>query len=181
LSKVKIGTVALGGCLGCHMSLLDLDETLRDLALAGKIEIVFSPPLMDVKDPPAADVFIVEGAVSSEEDVEVVKKVRERCKILVAVGDCACLRGNLTMRNLYKKDEVLKCAYVETDSTTKGKVPSGKELPELLEKARPVDKIVKVDCFAPGCPPSPKVLKYVLTELLNGVIPTVPPELLHYD
>ncbi len=181
MSKVRIGTVALGGCLGCHMNILDLDEVLRDLVLANKIEIVFSPPLMDVKDPPEADVFLVEGAVNHEEDVEMIKKVRARTKILVAVGDCACVRGILTIRNLHKKDEVLKRAYVETESTKNGKVPTGKELPELLDKGVPVDKMVKVDCYVPGCPPSPKVLKYVLTELLNGVIPTVPPEMLHYD
>ncbi|MEM4188071.1 MAG: hypothetical protein QXN56_02755 [Candidatus Hadarchaeum sp.] len=171
----------MGGCLGCHMSLLDLDEILRDLILAQKIEIVFSPPLIDTREPPTADIFIVEGAVNHEEDLEVIKKVREKCKILVAFGDCACMRGILAMRNLFKKEEALQCAYVETASTKNGKIPDGREVPKLLEKALPVDKVVKVDCYVPGCPPSPKSIKYVLEELLKGLIPKVPQELLHYD
>lgn len=67
MNKVKIATVWLDGCSGCHMSFLDMDERL--LALAGVIDLVYSP-LVDFKEfPPDVDVTLVEGAVSSEEDL----------------------------------------------------------------------------------------------------------------
>src|SRR5512141_1194070 len=91
MTKKKIATVWLDGCSGCHMSFLDIDERLVDLA--DKIDIVYSP-LVDIKEfPPEVDVALVEGAVSSEDDLERIHNIRKHAKILVALGDCA-VTGN---------------------------------------------------------------------------------------
>ncbi len=71
MSKKKMATVWLDGCSGCHMSFLDMDERL--LAIAGAADLVYSP-LVDAKEfPEDVDVTLVEGAVSSEEDLHKIK------------------------------------------------------------------------------------------------------------
>ena len=77
-TKVRVATVWLSGCSGCHMSFLDLDERLIDLAK--KITVVYSP-IADVKEfPENVDVTLIEGAVANEEQLEMLKKVRAQNK-----------------------------------------------------------------------------------------------------
>ncbi len=111
--KVKVATVWLAGCSGCHMSFLDQDELLVDLAK--KIQLVYSP-IADIKVfPEGVDVTLVEGAVSNEEELEMIKSVRERTKVLISLGDCA-VTGNVTaLRNIWPNGDkaVLQRAYIE--------------------------------------------------------------------
>lgn len=167
MSKVKVATVWLDGCSGCHMSFLDMDERL--VALAGKVDIVYSP-LVDPKNfPDMVDVTLVEGAVSSEDDLNKILKIREHSRIIVSLGDCAVTSNVPCMRNAYSVDEVLERAYV--DNATLVKKPPTRVVPKLLPKARPVHEVVKVDVFVPGCPPSADTIHFVLTELIAGRIP----------
>ncbi|HRX04641.1 MAG TPA: hypothetical protein P5148_15965, partial [Anaerolineae bacterium] len=83
--KVRLATAWLGGCSGCHMSFLDLDERLIDLAEA--VELVYSP-IADVKTfPENVDVTLVEGAVANVDHLELAEQIRERSKIVVSFGD----------------------------------------------------------------------------------------------
>src|ERR1700692_3426288 len=92
MERLRVATVWLGGCSGCHMSFLDLDEFL--IELAGKIDLVYST-IIDVKEyPENVDVCLIEGAVCNEDNLELLHEIRERTKILVAFGDCA-LTGNV--------------------------------------------------------------------------------------
>src|SRR5215469_6455757 len=114
MDRIKLATVWLGGCSGCHMSFLDLDEALIDLA--EKVDIVFSP-IIDTKEyPENVDLVLVEGAVCNEEHVEMAHKIRKRTKYVVSFGDCA-VTGNVTaLRNqlgLDNAESVLQRAYVE--------------------------------------------------------------------
>src|ERR1700753_44947 len=97
MSKLKLATVWLDGCSGCHMSFLDLDERL--LEIGGLVDLVFSP-LVDFKEyPEDVDLALVEGAVGSVEDQHKIKKIRSRTKFLVAMGDCAVTGNVSAMRN----------------------------------------------------------------------------------
>ena len=169
-SRTRIATSWLSGCSGCHMSFLDMDERLVEIAK--KIELVYSP-IADVKTfPENVDVTIIEGAVANEEQLELLKKIRERTKILVSLGDCA-VTGNVTaLRNSLDNSarQVLKRAYVETTEVNP-KIPE--EIPQLLEKALPLHEVVRVDYYIPGCPPSADLIHYVLSELLAGKTPNM--------
>ena len=178
MAKVKIATSWLDVCAGCHMSFLDIDEAIIDIANA--VEFTKSP-ITDIKEFPEVDVGIISGAIGNVEQEEEAKELREKCKILVVLGDCACFGGIPSMRNAFSKEEVLRRVYLETESTKEGKIPSSPEIPPLLEKALPVNAVVKVDCFVPGCPPRAEAIKYALTELLQGRIPVLPSEMMRFD
>jgi len=178
LNKVRIATAWLSGCSGCHMSFLNIDEALMEVA--SKVEFVRSP-LVDAKEFRPCEVAIVEGAVSDTDNLETLKSLRANCKILVALGDCAVFGGMTSMRNLFDAEDVLKRGYVETETTKDGFVPVDPPVPRLLEQATPLSAHVKVDVNIPGCPPHPESILHVVTRLLEGKDPKLPRELLHFD
>jgi NAD-reducing hydrogenase small subunit len=168
--KVRVATVWLSGCSGCHMSLLDQDERLFDLAKT--VTLVYSP-LADVKEfPENVDVTLVEGAVANDEQLAMLKKVRDRTKTLISLGDCA-VTGNVTaLRNSWRHSDqaVLERAYKDPADLNPA-IPTA--VPKLLINARSLHEIVKVYFFIPGCPPHADLINYVLTELLAGRTPVM--------
>ena len=168
LAKVRVATLWLSGCSGCHMSFLDQDERLIDLAK--KITLVYSP-IADIKDfPEGVDVTLIEGAVANEEQFAMLNKVRTRTKILISLGDCA-VTGNVTaLRNSWRHSDqaILERAYKDP-ADLNAAIPTA--VPKLLINARPLHEIVKVDFFIPGCPPDADLINYMISELLAGRTP----------
>lgn len=164
MSKPKLATVWLDGCSGCHMSFLDMDERL--IELAEKVDLVYSP-LVDTKEfPEGVDIALIEGAVSSEEDLHKIQMIRGRTKTLVSFGDCAVTANVPSMRNPFPVEAIYDRAYRET-ATLERRIPD-QVIPRLLPYARPVHEVVAIDVFIPGCPPSADVIWYAITELLEG-------------
>jgi NAD-reducing hydrogenase small subunit len=164
MSKKRLATVWLDGCSGCHMSFLDIDERL--IALSEMADLVYSP-LVDAKIfPENVDITLVEGAVSSEDDLHKIRTVRARTKTLVSLGDCAVTANVPAMRNPFSTKSVYDRAYCENVTFDAG-IPD-QVVPRLLPYARPVHEIVAVDVYIQGCPPSADVIFYALTELLEG-------------
>lgn len=167
--KIKVATVWLDGCSGCHMSFIDMDERL--LELGSQFDLVYSP-LVDFKVyPEHVDVALVEGAISSVEDEHKIHRIRERTKFLIAMGDCAVTGNVPAMRNPFGPDEVLERAYLE-NSTAQAQIPCV-IVPMLLQTVRPVHEFVKVDMYLPGCPPSADTFYTVLSDLLAGRTPDI--------
>jgi NAD-reducing hydrogenase small subunit len=167
MSKIRLATVWLDGCSGCHMSLLDTDERL--IALAQRVSVVWGP-LVDAKEfPESVDVTLVEGAVSSEEDLHRILLIRARTRVLISLGDCA-ITGNVpAMRNNFGADAVLRRAYLD-NFTQDPQIPR-EVIPQLLPVTRPVHEVAPVDFFIPGCPPSADLIYTVLSDLLEGRAP----------
>ena len=175
MSRPKLATIWLDGCSGCHMSLLDIDERL--LTLTERADLVYSP-LVDTKVfPDDVDVVLVEGAVSTDEDLARIKLVRARSKVVVAFGDCAITTNVPGMRNALDgvppARPLFERAYVENVTVPSGGYPS-REVPHHLPKTLPVHKVVDVDVFLPGCPPSADVIFDAVVALLDGRRPALP-------
>lgn len=170
MDHLRIATVWLGGCSGCHMSFLDLDEWLIDLAQ--QVDLVFSP-ILDLKEyPDRVDVVLVEGAIANEDHLEMIRKVRARTKVIVAFGDCA-VTGNVTaLRNpLGPAVNVLCRAYLgAADLHPQIPVEPG-IVPPLLDRVRPIHEVVPVEFYLPGCPPPAGRIRALLEQVIAGQTP----------
>jgi len=169
MKKVKLATLWLDGCSGCHMSILDIDEAIA--AVAEKADLLYGPLVDAQVFPEEVDVTLVEGAVSSDEDLEKIKHVREHTRLLVALGDCAITSNVPAMRNSVPVKKLLERIYVEGADVDK-RIPT-QGVPELLKHAVPLHEVVKVDLHIPGCPPPAAAIKFVIGELLEGRVPEV--------
>lgn len=176
--KVKIATCSLAGCFGCHMSLLDLDERLFELA--ERVELDRSP-LTDIKELGDCDLGLIEGGVCNAENVHVLMEFRARCKILVAIGACALNGGVPAMRNQYDLKECLEESYLRGIGLVNPQIPNDPEIPLLLNKVHPLHEVVKIDYFLPGCPPSADAIWTFVNQLLSGQPLALPYTQIHYD
>jgi NAD-reducing hydrogenase small subunit len=164
MRKLRLATVWLDGCSGCHMSLLDLDAAL--IPVLRKVDIVYGP-LVDAQEfPEDVDVTLVEGAVSSQHDADMIQTIRQRSKTVVSLGDCAVTGNVAAMRNTVPVSKLLQRVYVEGADTSKLVPANG--VPQLLKLARPAHDYVKVDYDIPGCPPHSKVISALLASLVEG-------------
>ncbi len=169
MSKPRVATVWLDGCSGCHMSLVDLDERILDIF--SRADLVYGP-LVDVKEfPENVDVCLVEGSVSSEDDLERIMIVRERTKTVIAFGDCAVTSNVPGMRNPIGVPPLLRRAYME-NADVNPMFPD-RVVPQLLPTSQPINRFVDVDVFLPGCPPSADLIYTLLDDLLSGRTPEV--------
>ncbi len=168
MSKPRLATYVLGGCTGCHLSLLDAHEGLLDLL--GKVELVESPLTAEaLTDVPECDVALVEGAITNSHDEEVAKRIRERSAVVVAVGSCATLGGIGGLRNLLDRDRMLDEVYGDG---APGKAGAG--LPRLTGRVRPLSDVIEVDVEVPGCSPPTANIVSALTGVIAGDLSAPP-------
>jgi NAD-reducing hydrogenase small subunit len=168
-ARPRFATVWLGGCSGCHMSFLDMDERLLEIVAIA--DLVYSP-FLDIKEfPEGVDVTLVEGAVANDDHLKDLRRIRERTIVLVSFGDCA-VTGNVTaLRNpLGAADRVLRPLYMERPARPRMPHEPG-IVPALLDRVRPLHGVVPVDVYIPGCPPHPDLIFDTLTGLIAGRTP----------
>ena len=163
---MKIAIVELASCSGCSIAVLDLHEALLDLVSSA--EIVYSPVLMDVKEPPSdIDVAFVTGAVRNQENQERLKKIRSCSKHIIALGTCACYGGISGLSMLNSNDEIFRYVYQEVETVKPdGVIP--KDVPPFLYRAFAVGDVIPVDYYITGCPPKEAYLKKILPALVAG-------------
>ncbi|MCL6510699.1 MAG: oxidoreductase [Anaerolineae bacterium] len=170
MDKLKFASVWMGGCSGCHMSFLDLDEWLFDLAEA--VEVVYSP-VADIKTfPQHVDVTLVEGAIANQDHLELIQTIRKNSKLVVSFGDCA-VTGNVTaMRNPLDGAEVVLDRAYKDAQLLRPQVPHDDGIvPPLVDHVVPVHAVIPVDLYIPGCPPPAKRIRAVLQALVEGKSP----------
>ena len=180
-AKKRLATVWLTGCSGCHMSFLDLDEWLFELA--DLADIVYSPVASDCKTyPKAVDICLVEGGVGTSDNLRLIRQVRQRTRVLIAFGDCAITANVPGMRNnLGGIDAVLGSAYGATAQVFSQLPEDSGPVPKLLDQVLPVHELVPVDLYLPGCPPSASRIRAALEPLLHDRWPELSgPELIRF-
>ena len=167
--KAKIGTMWLGGCSGCHLSIADFHESLLDVLELAEFE--FSPVLMDTKydEVPELDVLIVEGGIRNDENRELAEMLNEKAKFIICYGTCACYGGIPGLGNLFTVDELEEEAYINSLSTVNpDKIIPNEEVPHLESRVRPLEDVMDIDLMVPGCPPRSDVVAQAVVALLKG-------------
>ncbi len=165
-AKARVATAWLGGCSGCHMSFLDMDEFLLQFNQLARV--VYSP-LVDAKEiPDGIDVFLLEGAIANEDNLEVAREARAKSKVVVSFGDCA-VTGNVTaMRNpLGDPAGILTRVYVDGVDVNP-QIPDERPIvPALMPQVLPVHQVIDVDVYVPGCPPDADRIRRAVLALLG--------------
>jgi F420-non-reducing hydrogenase small subunit len=158
---LKVSIVSLTCCAGCVSSLLNAGDALLEI-LFGDFEIVYSPTFMDLKEVPEVDLAIVEGGVRTEADEKLIREVRAKSKILVALGICATHGGITSLGNVASLKKLLEKEYSIIDTS---------KLPELEDLMYPICNFVDVDYYIPGCPPMPFLIVHTLKNIVSGKPP----------
>ncbi|MFW9779761.1 MAG: oxidoreductase [Candidatus Heimdallarchaeota archaeon] len=184
--KAKIAFYWAASCGGCEIAILDLDETVLDVA--AKADIVFWPVAVDTKyqdvesmPDNSIDVTFFNGGIRNSEAVHVAKLLRKKSKFLVAFGTCAHCGGVPALANFKDKNSIFERVYKTTPSTrnpdevypsTSYTTKEGEiTIPEFFDAVYPLDEVVPVDYYVPGCPPTKKWIIAGVTAFLTGELP----------
>ncbi len=186
MGKPKIAFYWCASCGGCEEALVDLAEDF--LKVAEAVEIVFWPVAMDYKrhDVEAlADneiaVSFINGAIRTEEQVEMARLLRKKSQLVIAFGSCAHLGGIPGLANLHSREEIFATLYRDIPSvvnpekvypSTEFETGSGTvTLPEFYDEVRTLNQVVDVDYFIPGCAPPPDIIMNAITAILENKLP----------
>lgn len=164
-AKVKLNTEWLSACGGCHVSIVDLHEKILDVL--GAVEILHCPVLTDVKEYPKADVGILTGAIRTEHDRHAAIAMRESCRLVIAFGTCAVYGGIPGAALAHSREEILDRVYVHNPTTRTTNVPSSHVAP-MEKMVTPIDEVIPVDLYLPGCPPHAAFVFDALLALVEG-------------
>jgi F420-non-reducing hydrogenase small subunit len=185
MAKLKLASYWAAACGGCDVAILDTHEKILDIAAAA--DIVFWPIALDFKyaDVEAMpdghiDVTLFHGAVRNSENEHLAHLLRAKSKVLVAFGSCAHIGGIPGLANLFDRKSIFERVY-HTQSTanpdgvepqTKTRMPEGDlTIPEFYDTVMPLDHVVEVDYYVPGCPPTPKQIWAVVQAIVSGQLP----------
>uniref|UniRef100_A0A7V6CMQ6 Oxidoreductase n=1 Tax=candidate division WOR-3 bacterium TaxID=2052148 RepID=A0A7V6CMQ6_UNCW3 len=181
--KKKFAFYWAASCGGCEIAVLDINEKI--LEVIKNADILFWPVAIDTKykDVEALpdnyfDFCFFNGSIRNSEQEHLAKLLRKKSKNLVAFGSCACEGCIPGLANLYKKEDILKRAFLETESTKNPKeiIPQ-KAIPyngekivssEFYSQVFPLDEIVAVDYYLPGCPPPTGLIILAMEKIFNN-------------
>lgn len=161
MSKPRVAIFDFACCEGCQLQIVNLEEEILDLI--GAVDVVEWREAMSEQST-EYDIALVEGSITRPEDEERVKVIRQRAKVLVALGACATIGGVNKLKNHFDLDEVKQYVY--------GEAASMPHLDTAMTKA--VDEVVPVDFKIHGCPIDRTEFTYVIRCLLLGKTPVIP-------
>lgn len=159
--KPRVGMFAFTCCEGCGLAVIECENELLDvLNLINLVE--WREGLSEKADPPELDIALVEGSISTHADERKLKEIRERAKVLVALGACAHTGGLNALKNRYGMNEVKRMVYGE----------AGDQFDTI--PARPLSAVVPVDFFLPGCPIDRGEFLSMVRDIALGKTPRLP-------
>jgi F420-non-reducing hydrogenase small subunit len=181
-------SIAMGqgsSCWGCFQSLVDIHLGLADVL-----------PLLDIKYWQAVADFklhhlegypdksivvgLYEGMARTEEDIHLLKVMRDKCQILIAFGSCSCFGGIPGLANFSDIEECYDVKFRENKTVSGGEVPTV-NVPPIAPVVKPNTDFVDFDIFLPGCPPTSKLILTAITALLENKPIELPPHAVcHY-
>ncbi|HTP24216.1 MAG TPA: hypothetical protein VMK12_00975 [Anaeromyxobacteraceae bacterium] len=166
--RVTINTEWLSGCGGCHVGIMDLHEKM--LSVLGEVDIHRCPVLTDAKGYSEADIGIIEGAIRSEHDRLAALAMRKACKRIIAFGTCAVYGGLSGATLAHSREEILDSVFRHNPTTRVSEVPRA-EVSVLEKSVIPLDEVIAVDLYLPGCPPHAAFIFDALISLARGRLP----------
>ena len=186
--KLKVGIYWGAACGGCDVAILDTHEKLLDIA--ANMDIYLWPIAMDFKyddvrkmEDGYLDVGIYSGAIRNSENEEIAKLLRQKSKVMIALGACAHLGGIPGLANFYTREEILKSVYIDSESTineegiipleTWGEKEGELDLPRFYNTVKTLDQVVDVEYYIPGCPPVPLQIFSALSLIWDDMLPPV--------
>jgi F420-non-reducing hydrogenase small subunit len=175
--KIRIALVSLSTCGGCTAAMIQIHSDLS--VLTETADIVYCPMLMDADTISNVDVALVDGAVRTREDEQLLLEIRRKSRFVAAWGTCAAFGGIPAMANQYELEELLEETYGQAIDPFSYYLSTGKKMGnhvtetqanDLLRKARKLDDVVRIDYFLPGCPPRASLAKGLIEELRGDEI-----------
>jgi len=188
MAKPKLALYWAASCGGCDVAVLDTNEKILDIA--NLADIVFWPIAVDFKyhhvramEDKSIDLCLFNGAIRSTEQEEIARLLRDKSKVMVAFGACACFGGIPALANFANREEIFQTVYHELPSNsndsgttplTKTEVAEGElELPELFDTVLTLEQVVPVEYFVPGCPPPVDLILKLVDLFASGQLPAV--------
>lgn len=172
-AKVRLNTEWLCDCGGCHVAIVDLHEKI--LQVLESVEILKCPVLMDEKLYPQADIGILTGSIRTEHDRHAALEMRKKCKTIIAFGTCAVYGGFHGAGLAHTREEIMDHVYRHCPTTITDFIPNV-EITELEKLVTPIDEVIDVDLYLPGCPPHAHFIFEGLSALIAGKSPRVDQE-----
>jgi F420-non-reducing hydrogenase small subunit len=187
MAKPKVAFYWCASCGGCEEAIVDLNEDI--LKVAELVDIVFWPCAMDFKYQDVRNmkdgeitVAFINGALRTDEQVEISRLLRQKSQIVVSFGACSHLGGIPGLANFWDRDTIFKTAYSENcPSNTnpdnivpelKVQVPEGElTLPKFHNTVKSLDQVVDVDYYLPGCSPAPYLTMRAINKILSDDLP----------
>ena len=187
MAKPKVAFYWCASCGGCEEAIVDLNEDI--LKVADLVDIVFWPCAMDFKYQDVRNmkdgeitVAFINGALRSDEQVEISRLLRQKSQIVVSFGACSHLGGIPGLANFWDRETIFNTAYSDNcPSNTnpdnivpevKVQVPEGElTLPKFHNTVKSLDQVIDVDYYLPGCSPAPYLTMRAITKILSGDLP----------
>ncbi|MCX5813938.1 MAG: oxidoreductase [Proteobacteria bacterium] len=184
--KPKLAICWFGGCGGCDEAIVDLNEDI--LKVTNAFDLVLWPVALDFKyhhieamEDKEITLSIINGSVRNSEHEEIAHLLRKKSQLVLAFGACACFGGTPGMANMRSKEDIFQWVYEDAPTIVNPKhnVPqtvsntTGYELtlPEFYGQVYPLNQIIDVDYYLPGCPPPPNLIYNAISAAIAGDLP----------
>jgi coenzyme F420-reducing hydrogenase gamma subunit len=151
-----VAIVSLASDYGCQVQLTNMEDHL--LAILGSIDLVYWQLVSSGHMPEAYDIAVIEGAVTTEDHVALLGRVRETAGTVIAIGSCATTGGIPALARLGGLEGAYAIVY-----GSDARMAPGRLAPV------PVSSIIDVDYHVPGCPVDPEEFVGVLHRAMLGL------------